>query len=253
MNLPSIESIIDLTVSASDAETSFTNNENTLCLIKTTIGGKGLEKYFENYKEYIAGDNKGKTSATCIIYKEIVWHLKNATSNYIRHLKRKHKTEFETWSKQAYKEKKKGKTMKQLFIEDSIVSPAGSEKYGSTHPRQFELSQMVFKNFIIELGLPLSTIENPAFIRAMLIVDPKFRVPSRRCITNEYLPKIYDRIVNKLKTICLAAEFVSLTFDGWTDRRLHVFYAITVHYVDQSGKLKAHLLAFNHITGKTVT
>ena len=57
MNLPSIESIIDLTVSASDAETSFTNNENTLCLIKTTIGGKDLEKYFENYKDYIVGDN----------------------------------------------------------------------------------------------------------------------------------------------------------------------------------------------------
>ena len=107
MNLPSIESIIDLTVSASDAETSFTNNENTLCLIKIRIGGKGLEKYFENYKEYIAGDNKGKTSATCILCKEIVWRLKNATSNYIRHLKRKHKTEFETWSKQAYKEKRK--------------------------------------------------------------------------------------------------------------------------------------------------
>lgn len=31
----------------------------------------------------------------------------------------------------------------------------------------------------------------------MLSVDPKFRVPPRRCITNEYLPKIYDQIVNK--------------------------------------------------------
>ena len=89
INLLSIESIINLTVSVSDAETSFTNNENTLCLIKTRIGGKGLERYFENYKVYIAGDNKGKTSATCILCKEIVWHLKNATSNYIHHLKMK--------------------------------------------------------------------------------------------------------------------------------------------------------------------
>ncbi|CAF4607871.1 unnamed protein product, partial [Rotaria socialis] len=49
--------------------------------------------------------------------------------------------------------------MKQAFIEESLASPAGTEKYGSTHPRQIELAQMVFKNFIIELGLPLSITE----------------------------------------------------------------------------------------------
>ncbi|CAF1396264.1 unnamed protein product [Rotaria magnacalcarata] len=211
------------------------------------MGGKGLEKYLENFKEYIAGDSKRKTSATCILCKEIVWHLKNATSNYSRHLQRKHKVEFDSWSKQAYKEK--NNKMKQAFIEESLASSSGTEKYGSTHPPQIELAQMVFKNFIIELGLPLSITEKSAFIRAMSTVDPKFRIPCRRSITNEYLPKMYNQILNKLKKTCLAADFISLTFDGWTDRRVRAFYAITMHYVDQTGQLRAHLLAFNHISG----
>ncbi|CAF4497715.1 unnamed protein product, partial [Rotaria magnacalcarata] len=62
--------------------------------------------------------------------------------------------------------------MKQAFIEESLASSSGTEKYGSAHPPQIELAQMVFKNFIIELGLPLSITEKSAFIRAMSTVDP---------------------------------------------------------------------------------
>ncbi|CAF5035215.1 unnamed protein product, partial [Rotaria socialis] len=46
------------------------------------------------------------------------------------------------------------------------------------------------------------------------------------------------------------AGFISLTFDGCADRRVRAFYAITMHYVDQTGQLRAHLLAYNHISGK---
>ena len=65
---------IDLTLSIPDRETSFTDDDKTSSLIKTKIDRKGPEKYFENFKEHITGDNKGKTSATCILCKEIVWH-----------------------------------------------------------------------------------------------------------------------------------------------------------------------------------
>ncbi|CAF1561022.1 unnamed protein product, partial [Adineta steineri] len=109
-------STIDLTLSTTDLETRFSDDE------------------------YIAGDSKGKTSDTCILCKETVWHLKNATSNYSRHLQRDHKVEFDSWSKQAYKEK--NNKMKQAFIEESLASSSGTEKYGSTHPRQIELAQM---------------------------------------------------------------------------------------------------------------
>ncbi len=61
---------------------------------------------------------------------------------------------------------------------------------------------MAIKDFIIGLDLPLSITEKPAFTRAMATVDRKFRVPSRRSITSDYLPKHYDQIIHKLKSAC---------------------------------------------------
>ena len=79
MNLLLNESTIDLILATTDIEMSFTDDDKILFLIKTKIGRKGLEKYFENFKKYLTRDNKGKTSATCILCKEIVWRLKYAT------------------------------------------------------------------------------------------------------------------------------------------------------------------------------
>jgi hypothetical protein len=88
-------STIDMTVPTSDAETNSSNYNKMFCMLKTKIGRHGFEQYFENFKEYITGNLKGKTSAICILCKEIVWHLKHSTSNYRRHLQRKHQVEFD--------------------------------------------------------------------------------------------------------------------------------------------------------------
>jgi hypothetical protein len=241
---------IDLTVPSSDAQTNSSKDDKVSCTIKTKIGRCGLEEYYEDFKEYLTGDLKGKTSATCILCKETVWHLKNSTSNYSRHLQRKHKAEFDLWSSNASKEKKTDNKMKQISLEDSLSTSSHSAKYGPGHPRQIELTDMVVKDFIIGLDLPLSITEKPVFIRAMTIVDSKFNIPSRRSITSNNIPKLHDQIINKLKIACSSAEFVSLTFDGWTDRRMRAFYAVTMHYIDQVGQLKSHLLAFNPLSGK---
>ncbi|CAF4279373.1 unnamed protein product, partial [Rotaria magnacalcarata] len=58
MNSSFNESTIDLTLSTTDLKTSFSDDGKASSLIKKKIGGKGLEKYFENFKEYIAGDSK---------------------------------------------------------------------------------------------------------------------------------------------------------------------------------------------------
>ncbi len=104
--------------------------------------------------------------------------------------------------------------MKQISLEDSLLSSSHSTKYGSGHHRQIELTDMVVKDFIIGLDLPLSITEKPVFIRAIRTVDSKFYIPSRRSITSDNIPKLHDQTINKLKIACSSAEFVSLTFDG---------------------------------------
>lgn len=244
---------IDLSLPTSDAQLSSPRDDNKVlvtCATKTKIGRQGLEQYFDDFKEYIVGNHKGKTSATCVLCKEMVWHVKNVTSNYSRHLQRKHKLEFDMWTTAIKAQANVDNSMKQPTLQDTLSTPSRLSKYAAIHPRQLELSEMVFKNLIIELDLPLSIMEKPAFVRAMTTVDPKFRVPSRRSFTCDYLPKLYDQLINKLQKVCSSALFVSLTFDAWTDRRMRAFYAVTVHYIDQAGQSKSHLLAFNPLSGK---
>ncbi|CAF3892783.1 unnamed protein product, partial [Rotaria sp. Silwood1] len=199
---------IALTLLISGAQIRAPNDEKMSCIVKTKIGRHGLE--------HIVGDLKDKTFATCILCKETLWHVKNSTSNYWRHLQCKHKDEYNLWSKNASDKNKILNKMKQTFCEDSLSSPCHTSITGK-----------------------------PAFIQAMKTVDPKFRIPSRWSITSDYLPKLHGQIINKLNNACSSADFLSLTFDGWTDHRMQAFYAVTMHYINQTGQLKAHLLAFN--------
>ena len=218
---------------------------------KSKIGRNGLEKYYKDIREYLTGENKGKTSAVCSLCDDTVWHMKNVTSNYSRHLQRKHKKEFEAWVISIKSMKNVGTEMKQSTLEDIISSPRSS-KYASSHPRQIELTEMVFHNFLIELTLPLSIVENPSFLRAMKMVDPRFCVPSRRMFTETYLPKVYDRVISKLRDICSSASFLSLSFDAWSDRRMRAYYAVTIHFINRMGAYKSHLLAFNPLSGESL-
>ncbi|CAF1436072.1 unnamed protein product, partial [Didymodactylos carnosus] len=133
-------------------------------------GRHGLEQHYDDFKEYNVGDLKGKTSATCTICKETVWHLKSSTSNYSRHLQRNHPAEFQLWSTtNASKEKKSENKMQQVTL-DTILSPTShTMKYGLGHLRQTELTKMVFNDLVLGLDLPLSITEKPAFVRAMTI------------------------------------------------------------------------------------
>jgi hypothetical protein len=38
-----------------------------------------------------------------------------------------------------------------------------NQKYGAQNHRQLELTQMIIQDLIIDLGLPLSIVEHPAF------------------------------------------------------------------------------------------
>ena len=65
---------IDLTLSTSNSqiEVVTTENDETFSIIKHKSGRQDLEQYFKNFKEYITGEYKGKTSATCKLCEETV-------------------------------------------------------------------------------------------------------------------------------------------------------------------------------------
>ncbi|CAF0994470.1 unnamed protein product [Didymodactylos carnosus] len=82
----------------------------------------------------------------------------------------------------------------------------------------------------------------------MSTADSKFHVQSRRSICRESIPALYDKMIRELKTICTTAEFISLTLDIWTDRRMRPFYAVTGHSIIDC-VFKSYVLSFLSLTG----
>ena len=156
---------------------------------------------------------------------------KGVTSNIIRHIKTQHKKEHEQWSAQLTQfNSNNQKKISDIFAknDDPTKNPSSSKShYHSNHPRQVQLSQAIVSNLIIDLGLPLALVERPSFISFMNLIDPKFTITSRRTLSRSIIPRLYNRMNNELKRFCDEVEFVSLTLDIWTDRRMRAFYAMT--------------------------
>lgn len=126
----------------------------------------------------------------------------------------------------------------------------GNQKYGSQNPRQLELTQMIIQDLIVDLGLPLSIVDHPSFLRAMNTVDSRFSVLSRRVLCREKLPSAFEQIMLKVKQACKEAKFVALTLDIWSDRRMRSFLGITMHTIaENDGSIHNYLLDFHHLSG----
>jgi hypothetical protein len=61
----------------------------------------------------------------------------------------------------------------------------------------------------------------------MNTVDPKFTITSRRTLSRTTIPHLYNAMNDELKKFCNQSQFISLTLDIWTDRRLRAFFAMT--------------------------
>ncbi|CAF4847097.1 unnamed protein product, partial [Rotaria sp. Silwood2] len=155
------------------------------------VANSVLEQFFDEIKMH----DDGTKSAKCLICRTIVKQSTTSTYNYGRHVHRKHSKEMNEW-KLRLENKKSNNTKKQPTIEKSFGQSI-SQKYGSHNHRQLELNQMIVHDLIIDLGLPLSIVDHPAFIRAMNTIDPRFTVLSRRTLCREALPSALEKVIVK--------------------------------------------------------
>jgi hypothetical protein len=182
------------------------------------------------YSKITTNDAKKSWEATCNICQSTIRGTAGVTSNYNRHIKEFHKTQYDLWQQQSQSESSHGqrKITEALKIQKNLHSSASKTAvFPSNHPRQIELEKSIVEDLVIELGLPLSLIERAGFLKFMARVEPKFTVISRRSLTRSALPSLYSKMLEGLKSFCVTAKFISLTLDLWTDRRQRAFFAVT--------------------------
>ena len=159
----------------------------------------------------------------------------NSSFNCWRHLKHLHKEEFakieETKatlaSRKDYEPVKKQQKIDAFFQTSSQYKPNSFKKK--------QLDQALIEMIVTDLN-PLSVVEKPGFVNFIQQIDPKYKLPSRRVVSESLIPKYYNGKLKELQSSLEDVEFVSLTTDAWSSINKTSFLNVSAHFWDQQKK-----------------
>ena len=97
---------------------------------------------------------------------------------------------------------------------------------------------------------PFSIVDDPGFVRLLHSLEPRYTIPSRRCFTDNVLPKIHARILSRVKDELTGAKFISFTSDIWSTEVSNDFLiSLTAHWLTDSFEKKAAMLNASSLPG----
>lgn len=216
-------------------------------------------------------------SAQCTLCKkEIRWH--GSTTNLMEHLKRKHHTYLNLCSQATSLEEPQIDEPQQVSgielpstIASTSSAPICSTTNTSTHistdvpststkPRKSyqttitgtmklkELTSSKIKQIddllvgtISEGYLPFTLVENSNFIKLVNALEPRYKLPSRKTLTNKLLNDKYIEVRSVVSESLNKANHISLTSDMWTSAANQGYLSVTAHFINEN-KLESAVL-----------
>ncbi|CAH1098840.1 unnamed protein product [Psylliodes chrysocephalus] len=83
---------------------------------------------------------------------------------------------------------------------------------------------------------PFSIVEDKEFIKFIHLLNPSYKLPTRKTVSASLIPATYDEIHKTVKIRLNRAFAICLTTDGWTSRSNDSFYSVTAHYIVEDEK-----------------
>ena len=153
---------------------------------------------------------------------------KHSPSNLIRHFQSEKskgcKAKYEDWKKEIEKlQSKLPSVLKGEISYDKL------NKETQTH------LDTLLDNFIVFSEVPLRLVENEEFRDFCKGLNPKYRVPYRRKLKDSILKPMLEDSQKELCERLHQSEFVSLTIDGWSSRRLLSMLGVIVNFTNVNG------------------
>lgn len=154
-------------------------------------------------------------------------------SNFLKHLKRLHSTEYN-----------------RVFDDDSECSTDDQQTSNdgqNLKDRNYKESRIILsitKNLIIRCNLPINFVEKVAFRDFMKECNFKYRPVSSKRVKYEIIPSLVDSVQSKIREYLSNTDHITLTVDTWSDRRCRSFLGITCHFLDQKMIPQVYLIDF---------
>ncbi|UJR13014.1 hypothetical protein I4U23_000040 [Adineta vaga] len=113
--------------------------------------------------------------------------------------------------------------------------------------KQKRINMSIAKNLIINCNLPLGIVENNAFRDFMNECNIKWQpIPSKR-LKSENIKFFKEKVYKTLHETLNNVDYVTLTVDGWSDRKCRSYIGITCHFIDSKAEPQAYLVDFVRI------
>ena len=98
--------------------------------------------------------------------------------------------------------------------------------------------------WIVDSGIPFSTVENDQFKRFMATVNGSISVPSRFTV-QRYICKERDDLQLRVQDLLRASTTrIGLTTDAWSSRVFRGYIVISAHWIDDEWNLRSCILTF---------
>jgi hypothetical protein len=143
---------------------------------------------------------------------------KNSTSTLERHLKAKHHD--------AYKELCEQKS--------NALEPWSNALQKEKH--------ILLVNWIIVDQQPFTVVENPGFIKYMLAIQPRYKLPSRHTLKKMILSKFKTGRKEIFNYLQQSTSKISLTMDMWTSISALGILAVTAHFINDNWQFEHFVL-----------
>lgn len=165
---------------------------------------------------------------------------KGIFSNFVKHLQRKHKSEYD-------------KSRNTDDVEDSdqeninVINGNSTASSSPSKTKQKRINMAIAKHLIIKCNLPLSIVENGAFRDFITDCNIKWQPISSKKLKSEHIPFFKEKVDKAVREGLNDVRHVTLTVDGWTDRKCRSFIGITCHFIDSKCEPHAYLIDFVRI------
>ena len=139
---------------------------------------------------------------------------------------------------------KKSKTQK--TVQDTLPkSLTRNIPYKDDSQRKKTLDQKVLDLIVIDMQ-PLSVVEDKAFRSLMHEMDPKYKIISRKQLTQVLLPSKYEMEKASLMSRLNQVENLAVTTDQWSSRNNEGYTTITAHFIDDNWNIHSPVLMTRH-------
>ena len=130
--------------------------------------------------------------------------------------------------------------------DSELESDVKTLSFSDESQRAREITVSLAKMMVKDLQ-PISIVEDEGFRYFTKVMDPRYKIPSRKSMMTGEIPKLYEQAQKTVQDSIQSASSLVLTTDMWTARTTEAYLTLSGHFIDQDWQMQSCNLATVHV------